>query len=109
MLNVGELACAVQENANLLVLLMNDGGYGVIKNIQDADYGSRHCYVDLYTPDFAMLCASMGVKYLKSSEPAQIQAQLKVALANHGPTVLEIDMKAWGPFAEKFAGPQRKL
>lgn len=109
MLNVGELACAAQEQADILVILMNDGGYGVIKNIQDADYGSRHCYVDLHTPDFSMLCASMGVKYLKSTEPAQIEAQLKAALQGKGPTVLEVDMKAWGPFNEKFAGPQRKL
>ena len=109
MLNVGELACAAQEQVNMLVILMNDGGYGVIKNIQDADYGSRHCYVDLHTPDFAMLCASMGVKHLKSTEPAQIEAQLREALQGRGPTVLEVDMKAWGPFNEKFAGPQRKL
>ncbi len=109
MLNVGELACAAQEKANLLVLLMNDGGYGVIKNIQDADYGSRHCYVDLHTPDFAMLCASMGVKHAKSTEPIKIAEQLQTALAHAGPMVLEIDMKAWGPFKEKFAGPQRKL
>jgi acetolactate synthase I/II/III large subunit len=81
----------------------------VIKNIQDADYGSRHCYVDLLTPDFSMLCASMGVKHLKSSEPAMITAHLQEALAKPGPTVLEIDMKAWGGFKEKFAGPQRRL
>jgi acetolactate synthase-1/2/3 large subunit len=109
MLNVGELACAAQEQADMLVILMNDGGYGVIKNIQDADYGSRHCYVDLHTPDFAMLCASMGVQHLKSTEPAQIEAQLKQAIQTRGPTVLEVNMKAWGPFNEKFAGPQRKL
>jgi acetolactate synthase I/II/III large subunit len=109
MLNVGELACAAQERADILVILMNDGGYGVIKNIQDVDYGSRHCYVDLHTPDFALLCASMGVKHLKSTEPAQIETQLKAALQGRGPTVLEVDMKAWGPFNEKFAGPQRKL
>jgi acetolactate synthase I/II/III large subunit len=109
MLNVGELACAAQERADLLVILMNDGGYGVIKNIQDADYGSRHCYVDLHTPNFAQLCASMGVRHMKSTEPAQIEAQLKAALQGRGPTVLEVDMKAWGPFNEKFAGPQRKL
>ncbi len=109
MLNVGELACAAQEKADLLVILMNDGGYGVIKNIQDADYGSRHCYVDLHTPDFSMLCASMGVRHFKSTQPEQIEAQLKVALTGRGPTVLEVDMKAWGPFNEKFAGPQRKL
>jgi acetolactate synthase I/II/III large subunit len=109
MLNVGELACAAQERADLLVILMNDGGYGVIKNIQDADYGSRHCYVDLHTPNFSQLCASMGVKHMKSDDPAQIAAQLSQALQGRGPTVLEVDMKAWGPFNEKFAGPQRKL
>jgi acetolactate synthase I/II/III large subunit len=109
MLNVGELACAVQEQANLLVLLMNDGGYGVIKNIQDADYGSRHCYVDLHTPDFAMLCQSMGAQHRLSTEPARIEAQLREAMLQSGVTVFEIDMKAWGPFNEKFAGPQRKL
>jgi acetolactate synthase I/II/III large subunit len=109
MLNLGELACAAQEQANLLVLLMNDGGYGVIKNIQDADYGKRHCYVDLHTPDFGALCASMGIGYIKSIEPAQIQAQLALALAHSGPCVLEVDMHAWGPFQEKFAGPPRQL
>ncbi len=109
MLNVGELACAAQERADLLVILMNDGGYGVIKNIQDADYGSRHCYVDLHTPNFAQLCASMGVRHIKSSDPAQIETQLVQALEGRGPTVLEVDMKVWGPFNEKFAGPQRKI
>jgi acetolactate synthase I/II/III large subunit len=110
-LNIGELACAAQEKARVLVLLMNDGGYGVIKNIQDADYGSRHAYVDLHTPNFAQLCASMGVGHLKNSDPSQIAADLRQALsqAAAGPLVLEIDMHAWGPFNEKFAGPQRKL
>ncbi|MGH7125380.1 MAG: thiamine pyrophosphate-binding protein, partial [Stellaceae bacterium] len=34
-LNLGELATAAENNADLTVLLMNDGGYGVIRNIQD--------------------------------------------------------------------------
>ncbi len=106
-LNVGELACAVQERTNMLVILMNDEGYGVIKNIQDADYGSRHCYVDLHTPDFALLCASMGVKHLHLRKPQDTAALLREALALQTPVVLEVDMKAWGPFAHKAAGPQR--
>jgi acetolactate synthase-1/2/3 large subunit len=69
MLNVGELACAAQERAPFVLLLMNDGGYGVIKNIQDDLYGSRHCYVDLHTPDFAQLCASLQVAHLRLSGP----------------------------------------
>jgi acetolactate synthase I/II/III large subunit len=109
MLNVGELACAVQENANLLILLMNDKGYGVIKNIQDAVYGGRRCYVDLHTPDFAQLCASMGVAHTRSSVPAEIESVLKKAWSKKGVRMVEIDMDAWGPFNAKPAGPPRRV
>ena len=105
MLNVGELACAVQERANLVVLLMNDSRYGVIKNIQDDIYGSRHCYVELHTPDFAPFCASLGVTHFKLTDPAQTSDVLSKALAASGTVVVEVDMQSWGPFAAKFAGP----
>jgi acetolactate synthase I/II/III large subunit len=109
MLNAGELACAVQENANFLILLMNDKGYGVIKNIQDAVYGGRRCYVDLHTPDFAQLCASMGVAHTRSSVPAEIETVLRTAWSAKGVRMVEIDMNAWGPFNAKPAGPPRRV
>ncbi|MFM7343094.1 MAG: thiamine pyrophosphate-binding protein, partial [Betaproteobacteria bacterium] len=99
MLNLGELACAVQEQAQLVVLLMNDRRYGVIRNIQDAAYGGRHCYVDLHTPDFAALCASLQVGYLRLSDSARTEATLVQALRMSGPVVVEVDMSAWGEFA----------
>ena len=105
MLNVGELACAVQERANFVLLLMNDSRYGVIKNIQDDIYGSRHCYVELHTPDFAAFCASLQVTHVKLTEPAQTADVLAQAFAVSGPVVVEVDMQSWGPFAAKFAGP----
>lgn len=108
MLNLGELACAAQEQADLLVLLMNDQRYGVIKNIQDAVYGSRHCYVELHTPQFAQLCASMQVAHRLLARPADAPQVLAEALQLRGPVVVEVDMQAWGPFAVKFAGPPKK-
>jgi acetolactate synthase-1/2/3 large subunit len=108
MLNVGELACAAQERADLLVLLMNDSRYGVIKNIQDAVYGSRHCYVELHNPDFAQFCASLQVAHHKLSDPSQTERTLRQALQTPGPVVVEVDMAAWGAFPVKFAGPPKK-
>ena len=105
MLNVGELACAVQEKADLLVLLMNDSCYGVIKNIQDDIYGGRHCYVDLVNPDFGALCASLKVPHFLLSDPSKTSDTLATALRQPGPVMVEVDMKAWGPFTAKFAGP----
>jgi acetolactate synthase-1/2/3 large subunit len=108
MLNVGELACAAQERADMLVLLMNDSRYGVIRNIQDAFYGSRHCYVDLHNPDFSAFCASLQVAHHKLSDPAQTESVLRLALKTPGPVVVEVDMDAWGAFPVKFAGPPKK-
>lgn len=109
MLNVGELACAAQEKANVVFIVMNDQRYGVIKNIQDDIYGSRHAYVELHTPDFAQLCASLQVPHFKLSDPAATRETLEKALAPaNGPVVVEVDMNAWGAFAVKFAGPPKK-
>ena len=108
MLNLGELACAAQERADVVFIVMNDQRYGVIKNIQDDIYGSRHCYVELHTPDFAQLCASMKVPHHRLSDPAASRQTLAQALAQPGPVVVEVDMQSWGPFAVKFAGPPKK-
>ena len=41
-LGLAELITAVGEEASLVYVLMNDQAYAVIKNIQDAQYDSRH-------------------------------------------------------------------
>lgn len=80
----------------------------MIRNIQDDIYGSRHCYVDLHTPDFAQLCASMRVPHHRLTDPAAARDTLSQALSQRGPVVVEVDMNTWGAFAVKFAGPPKK-
>jgi acetolactate synthase-1/2/3 large subunit len=108
MLNVGELATLKQENANVVLVVMNDRGYGVIRNIQDAQYGSRHAYVDLTTPDFAQLTGSLGIAHIALKSIADARAVLEKAFAMQGPVMVEVDMNAIGPFASAFAGPPVK-
>jgi acetolactate synthase-1/2/3 large subunit len=105
MLMIGELATAADMGANIAFILMNDGGYGVIRNIQDAQYQGRRCYADLLTPDFGLLCRSIRMPHEKVSAIEGFEAALDRALASDGPCVLEVDMAAIGPFAESFAGP----
>ncbi len=103
--NLGELASLVQERADIVILLMNDNGYGVIRNIQDAHYGGRRNYVDLVTPDFAQLAGALGLAHSRVDSIADFGAAFDAALAREGPGLIEIDMAAIGPFAEPFAGP----
>lgn len=104
-LNLGELATLVQENANVVMLLMNDQRYGVIRNIQDAVYGSRHCYVDLHTPDYAMLAQSLNLRHARVTDLKDFACVVDVALGQPGPFLLEVDMLSVGSFATQFAGP----
>jgi acetolactate synthase-1/2/3 large subunit len=106
--NIGELATLVQEQADVIVVLMNDRGYGVIRNIQDAQYGGRRYYADLHTPDFERLAQSIALPFQRVRDLATVDGILKDAMGRRGPTLVEIDMVAVGPFANAFAGPPVK-
>lgn len=108
-LNLGELGTVAQERLNILLLVMNDGGYGVIRNIQDAHYGGRRCYVDLATPDFALLARAYGIRFLKARSSLDFRPILEKAMTHAGPALVEVDMNAVGPFAAAFAGPPERL
>ncbi|PXY26717.1 thiamine pyrophosphate-binding protein [Prauserella endophytica] len=57
---VGELATAVQENLPITVVVVDDGGYGMLRYDQTRA-GLPHRGVDLVTPDFVGLAKSFGV------------------------------------------------
>jgi acetolactate synthase-1/2/3 large subunit len=103
--SLGELATAVQENADVAFVVMNDKGYGVIRNIQDAHYGGRRHYADLHMPDFDGLSRTMGLPYHRVAKAEDMAAALEAAIAVDGPALVEVDMTAIGPFARPFAGP----
>jgi acetolactate synthase-1/2/3 large subunit len=108
MVNVGELATAVQEKANVMIVLMNDQCYGVIRNIQDANYGGRRMFVDLHQPDFAQFCASLGLAHRRITSLDQADDIVREGLAIDGPVLVEVDMLSVGSFATAFAGPPVK-
>jgi acetolactate synthase I/II/III large subunit len=104
-LMIGELATAVEMDADAVFLMMNDRGYGVIRNIQDAQYEGRHVYSNILTPDFSLICKAVGLPHARVARIEEFDAAFTEALASRGPRMIEIDMIAIGPFAESFAGP----
>jgi acetolactate synthase-1/2/3 large subunit len=105
MVNLGELATVVETKANIVLVLMNDRGYGVIRNIQDAQFGGRRHYTDLHTPDFQLLAASFGLRHQRVADVDDFANALDRALLAGGPQLVEVDMAAIGRFPESFAGP----
>ena len=106
--NIGELATAAQENLNIILILMNSHDYEVIKNIQNAEYGGRQYYSDIFTPDFKGIAESNAWFYRKLNTLTSIEKVFDEALKFDGPSMLEIDMPSIGPFARAFGGPPVK-
>jgi acetolactate synthase-1/2/3 large subunit len=57
----GELATAAQERIPITAVVVDDGGYGMLRFDQD-QRGDPREGVDLVTPDFAAMAASFGVR-----------------------------------------------
>jgi acetolactate synthase-1/2/3 large subunit len=105
MLGLAELITAVDEALPITFVLMNDAAYGVIENIQDAQYGGRRHYSKLKTPDFAKLCDAIDLPHARVADIHAFPETFDAAMAAEGPNLVEVDMVAIGPFAEAFAGP----
>ena len=69
-----------QEKPWLVLLVPNDGGYGVLRNMQRGS-GSREYAVDLHTPDFAKLADAIGVAHRVIRGAAEAEAVLADAVA----------------------------
>ena len=60
MMNGQELATAVQHNANVIFLVIDNGMYGTIRMHQERHYPGRVSATDLRNPDFAALAKAYG-------------------------------------------------
>lgn len=96
-LGMCELWTMAQEKPDLVAMVMNDGGYGVIRHIQDAVAGGRLFGHDLMTPDLQGLAALAGLPFFRVSSADSVGKVVAQALAVTGPALVEVDMHAIGP------------
>ncbi|MGW1000337.1 thiamine pyrophosphate-binding protein [Streptomyces sp. NPDC002520] len=102
--HLGELLTLAQERPRLTLIVFNDGGYGVLRNMQDT-YRERRAGVDLATPDFERLAGACGLPYLRIAAEEHATPVLEQAVAANGPVLVEVDLTALGPMKNPFTPP----
>ena len=97
--NVAELASARQNHLGAKLLLVDDGGYGILREYQRDSFGETFA-VDLVQPDFVALAEAFGVP-VRGSTPETLGEDLVWALAEEGPAVvvLRTKLEMWTPTA----------
>jgi acetolactate synthase-1/2/3 large subunit len=86
---VSELSTAAQQQANLALLVIDDGGYGILAHYQEQKFGRRTA-VRLPGPDVAALATAHSVPSRRTTLES-IEADLDWALAHDGPAVVALE------------------
>ena len=109
MLNLPDLWTAAETNCDVVFLVMNDQGYGVIKHIQESMYGGRKFYADLIGPDFQDLAKVAKMKYKRIDHANELEKILEEAVKFSGPVLVEVNVHSVGEMPRYFAPPPHAL
>ncbi len=81
------------------VLVMDDSGYGNIRQEQIFKYGQRPLGVDFQSTDYAKIAEAFGLKAFRVSGPADLESGLEAARDYEGPCLIHVpidpDLNVW--------------
>ncbi|MER5882641.1 thiamine pyrophosphate-binding protein [Streptomyces sp. NPDC001941] len=86
MYSLAELATAKQYGSDVTWLIVDDGGYGILREYMTESFGET-TGTELVRPDFVALAGSFGVPAVRTT-PDALAADLAKALATPGPSVV---------------------
>ena len=87
LMNSQEIETAVRERIPLVVLIWEDGGYGLIEWKMDLELGEHH-YVTFNNPDVVTYAESFGAKGYRITAADQLLPTLRTALADDGVSLI---------------------
>lgn len=101
--HLGEMASLAGSGAWCVIVIFNDSGYGVLRNMQKEN-GWDEAGVNLWTPDFKLLSESLKLPFWRVQGEG-FDAALQQALELRGPAVIEVDVDAVTPAPGHFVPP----
>ncbi len=97
MYSISELATAKQHNVPVTWLIVDDGGYGILREYMVGAFGKATA-TELARPDFVKLAEAFGVPATKVA-PEDVGEALKAGFAAEGPNVVVVEtlLKMFAP------------
>lgn len=97
MYSIAELATAKQHNVPVTWLIVDDGGYGILREYMVGAFGKATA-TELARPDFVRLAESFGIPATRVA-PEDVGDALKAGFAGDGPNVVVVEtlLKMFGP------------
>jgi acetolactate synthase I/II/III large subunit len=94
---IQELATAKQHGLDTVVLVVDDGGYGILREYQRASFGETTA-VDLVEPDYVAVANAFGIPAERAT-PDDLGTALEHAFTGGGPALVHLPvlLRMWEP------------
>jgi acetolactate synthase-1/2/3 large subunit len=112
LMNIQELATAVEEELPVKVLLLDNAGLGMVRQHQDMFWDGRHAASTLGGAlDWEMVARGFGVAARSVEDPDKLEDALVHTLAEPGPALLRVAIAADADCLPMFrpGGPAREM
>ena len=89
-MNLNEMATAVSQNADVTIVLFNNGVLGMVRQWQTLFYDKRYSNTTLdRRTDYVKLAEAFGMKAVRAESAAEFEKAFKEAAAQTGPVFIE--------------------
>ncbi|PKO04985.1 MAG: acetolactate synthase, large subunit, biosynthetic type [Chloroflexi bacterium HGW-Chloroflexi-3] len=92
-MSLNELATLKQENANVKILLINNGFLGMVRQWQEFFFDKRYAATPITGPDFVKLAQAYDVPSIAVNQRDQINGALEMAQRTYGPVLIEFQVE----------------
>ena len=89
-MNMQELATVAENSLNILMIILNNSQYGVIKQTQRNVYNMDPFEVDLTNPDFIKIASAYGIDSAKVTSKDELKDVLACVKDSTKPFLLEV-------------------
>jgi len=85
-----ELIVAAEAKLPVLFVIVNNRRLGMVRQMQDEEFGGRHSATTISSPDFVKLAAAYGLRGVRVSDPRKLDAAIAKAVRAKGPVLVEV-------------------
>lgn len=89
-MNLQELATVAQFNIPIIIMVMNNGGHGMVRQWQDLFHGARRHGVALSNPDFVDLARVFGIPGMSVKTESEFRGAMQYLVQASGPVIFEV-------------------
>lgn len=90
-MSLGELSVCKDYGLNIKIIILNNGYLGMVRQLQEKNFGQRYSQTKISNPDFVELAKSFNIEAERVNSANNIEKALKKAFSKRGTYIIDFE------------------